>query len=140
MNCPRPRPWSQMRVSTIVRCPLVVRPEDLDAFARVSGDLNPLHLDGEYARRRGFKGRVVYGGLVVAAVSRLLGTKLPGAGCLWQSLSLQFTAPLYVRERASVVGRVVYASREFSVLRLAIEVKAKGRLIARGQAQASVLK
>lgn len=135
-----PLSWSRMKVSKTVRCPLTIHQADLDAFARLSGDFNPLHLDGDYARKYGFEGRVVYGGLLVAAVSRLLGMKLPGGGCLWQSLSLQFTAPLYVGDRASVIGKVIYANPELSVLRISIEVRAKGRLIARGQAQASVLK
>ena len=137
MSAPAPA-WRRMAAGTVVRLPFRVTEADLDAFARLSGDLNPLHLDAAFARARGFKGRVVYGGLMIAAVSRLLGTKLPGAGCLWQELNLQFTAPLYAGERAAVVATVSHASPEMGVVRLSLELKCGKRLLARGRAQAQL--
>lgn len=140
MNSPSSKTWDQLKVDARAECPFSFEQSDLDAFAKLSGDSNPLHLDQAYARERGFEGTVVYGALIVAAVSRLLGMELPGPGCLWQSLSLQFTGPLYAGQKARVIGQIVYANPELSVLRLSLEVKSQDRLIARGQAQAQVLK
>jgi acyl dehydratase len=122
-----------------VRLPFLIRESDLQAFSELSGDLNPVHLDAAYARSHGFKGKVVYGGLYVAAVSRLLGMKLPGKGSIWHSLSIQFKSPLYVDEDVEVVGTVIYINHELRVLRLALEVKRNDELLARGEAQAGWL-
>lgn len=140
MKSPASKTWDQLKVAACVECPFSFNQADLDSFSKLSGDFNPLHLDQSYARARGFEGTVVYGALIVAAVSRLLGMELPGPGCLWQSISLQFTGPLYAGQKARVIGQIVYANPELSVLRVALEVKNGERLIARGQAQAQVLK
>lgn len=110
----------------------------MDLYKNMSGDTNPLHWDDSYAQARQFKGRVVYGGLIVAAVSRLLGTQLPGPGCVWQSLSLQFRRPLYVDEAAEVIGLVTYSNPELRVLRMDIEVKRADDCIAEGSVQAGL--
>lgn len=111
---------------------------DVSAFVRLSGDDNPLHLDARYARRRGFAGTVVHGGLIIAQVSRLLGTVLPGPGCVWHSLAIRFRAPLYIDEPAVLRAVVTYENIELGVMRLALGVRAGGRRIADGEAQASL--
>jgi 3-hydroxybutyryl-CoA dehydratase len=115
-----------------------VSPEDMHAFRRLSGDTNPLHDDRAFAMRRGFKGIVVYGSLIVAQVSRLLGTVLPGPGCVWHSLSLRFRNPLYVGVPARLYGTVTYANDSLGLLKLALRVEAAGRLIADGEAAAQL--
>ena len=111
---------------------------EMHGFARVSGDDNPLHANDGFAREHGFAGRVVFGGLLVATISRLLGTKLPGHGCVWHSLSINFRNPLYVGEPARLTGTVVYVNSELALLRLELRVTAGDRLIAEGEAQAGL--
>lgn len=118
--------------------PVKFSDKDLDTFAVLSGDRNPIHLDEAYARARGFECRVVYGALIAAAVSRLLGTELPGAGCVWHSLALEFKAPLYAGQDAELAAEVSYWSAEHRVLKLTFELKRGGALLARGSAQAGV--
>jgi len=110
--------------------------DQMRAFAALSGDDNPIHDDADYARARGFQGPVVYGGLILAQVSRLLGTRLPGHGCVWHSLSMQFRSPLYVDEAAELRARVTHANEALGLVRLALEVRAGGRRVASGEAQA----
>jgi 3-hydroxybutyryl-CoA dehydratase len=110
----------------------------MEAFRRLSGDSNPLHHDHVLARRRGFKGVVVYGGLIVAQVSRLLGTVLPGPGCVWHALRLRFRNPLYVGDRARLSGTVTYASDALGVVKLAVRVESAGRVIADGDVSAQL--
>ena len=50
----------------------------LRQFAELSGDFNPLHTDDAFARSKGFRGRVVYGALIIAKISELIGMRLPG--------------------------------------------------------------
>ena len=79
---------------------------DIDDFAKVSGDISPVHMDAAFARTCGFKGRVVHGGLLTALVSRLIGVYLPGRNCLWQSCQIGFVAPAYAGMTVRVAGVV----------------------------------
>lgn len=123
-----------------VTLPFTVTAEHMAAFRVLSGDDNPLHDDQDFAKARGFQGPVVYGGLLVAQVSRLLGTRLPGHGCVWQSLALRFRQPLYVGEAAEVTGTVTHGNGDVGVVRLALSVTAGGRKLADGEAQALLLR
>ena len=78
--------------------------EDLVEYAELSGDTNPLFIDAAYARRFGFKDRLVPGPLLSGMFSDLFGTKLPGRGTNWLKQNLHFPAPAYVGE--SITARV----------------------------------
>ncbi len=67
---------------------------DLRNFAGVSGDTNPMHLNEEYAADTFFKGCIIHGFLTASLLSTVIGTKLPGPGCLYISQSLFFKAPV----------------------------------------------
>jgi 3-hydroxybutyryl-CoA dehydratase len=75
---------------------------DLRNFSGVCGDTNPLHLNEEYAKNTVFKGTIVHGMLIASLISTVIGTKLPGPGCLYVSQSLIFKAAVHV-------GDTVYA-------------------------------
>ena len=61
---------------------VTVTPEMMDAFRAITGDVSPIHIDADYARGRGFPGRVVYGMLGASFFSTLAGVYLPGEHCL----------------------------------------------------------
>lgn len=111
---------------------------DMAAFAALSGDRNPLHIDDDFARSRGMAGRVVYGGLLVAQVSRLLGMELPGRDGVWVGLKMDFRAPLYVDEDATLEGTVDRVSEAAALVRLKLSIRAGDRLIATGVAESVV--
>ena len=75
---------------------------DLRNFSGVSGDTNPMHLNEEYAKNTVFGGCIVHGFLTASLISTVIGTKLPGPGCIYVSQSLVFKAPVHV-------GETVYA-------------------------------
>ena len=75
---------------------------DLRNFAGVSGDTNPMHLNEEYAKTTAFNGCILHGLLTASLLSTVIGTKLPGPGCLYVNQTLNFKAPVYV-------GDTVYA-------------------------------
>lgn len=82
---------------------------DLRNFSGVTGDTNPMHLNEEYAGATVFKGCVVHGMLSAGLLSTVIGTRLPGPGCVYVSQSLSFKAPVYV-------GDTVYAKAVISEL------------------------
>jgi 3-hydroxybutyryl-CoA dehydratase len=67
---------------------------DILMFSGVSGDINPLHLNQEFAEGTRFGGRIAHGMLTASLISTLIGTRLPGPGCIYVSQSLQFRAPV----------------------------------------------
>lgn len=80
---------------------------DVTLFAGVSGDTNPLHLDAEYAAATRFEGRIVHGMLTASLISAVIATRLPGAGAIYLSQSLRFTAPVRIGD--TVTARVTVA-------------------------------
>lgn len=76
---------------------------DIVLFAGISGDTNPVHLNQEYASGTMFQGRIAHGMLSAGFISAVLGTKLPGPGCIYMSQTLKFKAP--VRSGDTVTAR-----------------------------------
>lgn len=70
--------------------------EDVQAFAAVSGDKNPVHLDEIYAATTPFKKRIAHGMLTASLISAVLGTKLPGEGAIYLGQTINFKAPVYL--------------------------------------------
>ncbi len=67
---------------------------DIRAFASISGDINPAHLDHQYAEGTMFKGVIVHGMWGAAFISALLGTQLPGPGTIYLEQTLHFVRPV----------------------------------------------
>jgi acyl dehydratase len=68
---------------------------DIRAFADLSGDRNPIHLDDEYAATTRFGRRIAHGMLAASLISTVLGTELPGTGTVYLSQNSRFVAPVY---------------------------------------------
>lgn len=75
---------------------------DVAAFAAVSGDCNPVHLDEAYARTTLMKGRVVHGALLGGFISAVLGADLPGPGAIYLSQTLNFKRPVRLDDEVTV--------------------------------------
>lgn len=70
--------------------------QEVIAFAQISGDANPLHLDPQFAAQTLFKRPIMHGLLSASVFSRVLGMDFPGPGTVYLSQSLEFKAPMYV--------------------------------------------
>lgn len=73
-----------------------VTEQDVQAFAQVTGDTNPVHLDAGYAASTNFEKPIAHGMLTAGFISAVIGTKLPGPGCIYLEQSLKFRAPVYI--------------------------------------------
>ena len=85
--------------------------QDIELFAVMSGDLNPAHLDAEYAAASQFHGVIAHGMWGGALISAVLGTRLPGPGTVYLSQTLKFRAPVRVGDRLTI-GVTVSAKDE----------------------------
>jgi acyl dehydratase len=112
--------------------------DEMQRFAELSGDFNPLHTDDSFAKSRGFAGRVVYGALLLAKVSQLIGMQLPGRDSVWAALSFDFKRPLYVGQVADLEGTVESVSNSTGMIELALSLRHEGKLLGRGRAEVVV--
>lgn len=77
---------------------------DINDFARVTGDFNPVHLDQTYAEKTVFKGKIAHGLLSVGLLSSILGNILPGHGTIYLSQEVKFLAPVRIGD--TITARV----------------------------------
>jgi phosphate acetyltransferase len=94
--------FEEMFVGQCVQMQRTLRTEDIKAFAAVSGDVNPAHLDVEYAESTRFHGVIAHGMWAGALISSLLGTEFPGAGTIYMEQSLRFLRPVRVGDTLTV--------------------------------------
>lgn len=72
----------------------IITDKDIELFAEISTDHNPVHLDDEYARDTIFEGRIAHGMLTAGLISAVIGEQLPGHGTIYMSQNLKFLAPV----------------------------------------------
>jgi len=111
---------------------------DLEAFLALSGDLNPLHADRDYARADGQPDRVLHGAFHAALVSRLVGMRLPGRRSLLLGLKLDFVKPVFPGDEVEVKGRVASLHPAQRVVVLKTRITRDGEVVARGNATVRV--
>ena len=106
---------------------------DVKRFAEIVGDLNPIHIDPEFADNTFFKKRIVHGAFLAGLISKILGMDFPGQGTVYISQDTVFKRPVYVDTTVKVevmVTEVIVAKRrlilETNVLNESNEVCVKG--------------
>ena len=97
----------------------VVTDRDIELFAEVSTDRNPVHMDDDYARDTIFQGRIAHGMLTAALISAVIGEQLPGHGAVYLGQSLKFLAP--VRPGDLVHTEVTVAAIDYARRRVTLE-------------------
>lgn len=108
--------------------------EDLETFARISGDDNPIHLDAEAGRRMGFAGTIAHGMLGASLISRLLGTQLPGPGTIYLAQELRFRRPIAPGETVMATVEVTSRRDDKPIFELATTVISGGEIAIEGRA------
>jgi 3-hydroxybutyryl-CoA dehydratase len=96
----------------------VVGAADIEAFAAVSGDHNPVHLDEAFAKATPFGGRIAHGMLAASYISAVLGNQLPGPGAIYLSQSLRFRRPVKIGDpvTAKVTVKALDAAKGHATL------------------------
>ncbi len=114
--------------------------EDLEAFARLSGDHNPLHMDAEFARRTSFQRRVAHGMLAASYVSTLVGMHLPGPGALWMQQNFRWRAPAFIGDELEITLKVIHKSEGARTLTIAVSaVNQNNQIVMEGEGTVMVL-
>jgi 3-hydroxybutyryl-CoA dehydratase len=83
-----------------------VTEQTIQKFAEVSGDDNPIHLDATYAATTQFGERIAHGMLSASFISAVIGTRLPGPGCIYLSQSLRFKRPVKIGDVVTATATI----------------------------------
>lgn len=126
--------FDELSVGQTAEMSRVVGAADIEAFAEVSGDNNPVHLDEAYAKTTTFGERIAHGMLSAAYISAILGTKLPGPGAIYLSQSLRFRRPVKVGDL--VVARVTVRELDEAKSRVTLDTvcEVAGKTVIDGEA------
>lgn len=113
----------------------VVTDRDIELFAEVSTDHNPVHLDQAYADASMFKGRIAHGMLTAGLISAVIGEQLPGHGTIYLAQSLKFMAP--VRPGDEVLAEVSVLAIDEKRRRVTLETQCSvgDTVVLKGEAQ-----
>jgi len=98
--------FEELKVGMSATMSRTITDTDMRNFSGVSGDTNPMHLNEEFAKATPFGGTIVFGMLTASLISAVVGTKLPGPGCIYMSQALKFLAPVHVGETVYAVCTV----------------------------------
>ena len=97
--------------------------EDVKAFARLSQDNNPVHLDKEYAENSVFHQRIVLGFLTGSLLSAIIGTQLPGNGSIYLGQTLNFRKPVYHDQLITATVTVMEIRKDKPIVKLSTVCK-----------------
>jgi len=111
-----------------------VTDRDIELFAEVSTDRNPVHLDDAYAMDTIFEGRIAHGMLTAGLVSAVIGEQLPGHGTVYLGQTLKFMAP--VRPGDMVRAVVTVSDIDYAKRRVTLETRCEveGKVVLKGEA------
>ncbi len=107
---------------------------DIVAFAQVTGDTNPVHLDADYAAKTSFGGRIAHGMLSAGYISAVLGTALPGPGAIYLSQTLKFKRPVRIGDEVTAVVTISEINEAKAQVTLATVCKVGGKAVVDGEA------
>jgi 3-hydroxybutyryl-CoA dehydratase len=127
--------YEDIKIGDCAQFSKVITEEDVLAFADISGDHNPVHVDPEFAATSMFGKQIAHGILSGSLISTVLGTKLPGENTIYLKQSFSFRKPVYFGELLTAVVEVIskYDSKRIIELRT-IVYNTDGDIAVQGEA------
>ncbi len=109
---------------------------EVEQFAKISGDNNPLHLDAEFASKTLFKKPIIHGILGASVFSKVLGTQFPGEGTIYIKQNTEFLRPMYVDTvyEALFAVKSIDSTKHTALIETVIKNKESGKLTVKGEA------
>lgn len=94
--------YNEISIGDKARYTKTLSEEDVLLFAKVSGDINPVHLDEDFAKSTPFGGRIAHGIWSASLISAAIATELPGPGSIYLGQNLQFKRPVFIHDTLTV--------------------------------------
>lgn len=99
--------FEEIQIGTKESFQVKIDDKKMQLFTELSGDLNPMHVDKDYAVSKGYLDRIVYGMCASSAYSTLVGMYIPGEKCLLNKCDVEYKKPVYIGDVLTVAGEVV---------------------------------
>jgi 3-hydroxybutyryl-CoA dehydratase len=128
----------ELKVGQTAQFSKTITETDIYLFAGITGDFNPAHVDEAYAKKTFFKTRIAHGMLTASFISTVIGTMLPGPGCVYLSQEVRFLAPVKIGDTVSAVVEIEEIRPEKKRIRLKTTcTNQDGTVVVDGQAVVS---
>ena len=127
INTPNELSYNDISIGQQESFMIIITESMVEKFSNLSGDLNPLHMDNEFAESSSFKKRIVHGMLLASFFSQLIGMKLPGKNALYFSQTLNFRSPCYIDDKIEIIGEVIEKSDSTKIITISTSIFNKSK-------------
>lgn len=131
--------YEDIAIGAVYEFERMITATDIERFADLTGDRNPLHVDESFGRQSPFGQRVAHGMLTASLFSTLIGMHCPGERALYLSQTIQFRNPLFIGDAVTVRGTVIARSDAARMITMRMEVLRGSDALVTGVATAKVL-
>src|SRR3989344_7219670 len=131
--------YDEINLGEVCEFNKILTVQDIDNYAALTGDHNPLHCDLDYARSTEFKNRVVHGMLAGSLFSTLVGMVCPGRKNLYLTQSLKFKLPIYPDSELTVRGKIIKKVDSLKVIVINTEIIVNGEAVIEGEAKVKII-
>ena len=126
--------YDEIRVGQVYSFERTLTESEVQTFAALTGDVNPLHVDPEYGKKTKFGKNVAHGMLAGSLFSTLIGMFCPGEKSLYLSQSLQFKKPIFPGDSLKIQGTVTAKTDSTQIVTLATDILVRGEKAITGEA------
>lgn len=129
------RPYDDLAVGEKATYTKTITGDDVQTFAALSGDVNPVHVDPEFAKNTAFGQQIAHGMLAASLISAVIGTQLPGINSIYLGQELKFLAPVFFGDTLTAEAEIVEKREDKPILKIRTTVtKQDGTVVVEGQA------
>lgn len=129
------RRYEDIKVGEKASFTKTVTEADVVAFAGITGNFNPVHINAEYAKKSFFKERIAHGILTAGFISAALGTQLPGPNSIYLKQDLSFTAPVKLGDTVTATVEVTAKRDDKKLITLStVATNQRGEVVVKGEA------
>ena len=128
--------WSLYNEGMELKWPFSFSPVDLQMFATLSGDYNPIHKDEKFAKSKGFPAPLIYGLLLSSQMSRLIGQELPDSNAILTGVQMDFISPGFAGDDLEFTAQLTMKSDATHSLEFKCCITRTGKVLCRGKVYA----
>ena len=114
--------YNEIEIGQLESFNVIINQDMMDSFKRITGDTNPLHNDVDFAKKD-YEDKVVYGFLVSSFYSTLAGVYLLGKWSLIYDVEIGMTAPVYIGDKLSILGKVIDKNDAFKMITIKLRIQ-----------------